>query len=207
MEYESFLIVATISLLGMISPGPDFFLVVRNSLNYPHKYALMTCWGVIMGIFTHMSYCVAGIAVLIQTTPWLFNTLRYVGAAYLGWIGIKALLAKTNGVSYVDRSYNICKINYFKAFMQGYLCNLLNPKATLFFLAIFTQVLALDSSLLEKLCVALIIWIEAVLWWPLVTIVFQSEIVRRGYFKIQFIIDKLLAVILLGLSLKVALDF
>ena len=195
MNYDLFIVVATIGLLGMVSPGPDFFMVVKNSLNYQRKYALMTCLGVIMGIFTHMSYCIAGIALLIKTTPWLFTFLRYAGAAYLAWIGFKALLAKNSGVSYVNQSAKIMNVTYRKAFMQGYLCNLLNPKATLFFLAIFTQVLAF------------IIWVEAIIWWPIVTAIFQSELIRRRYFKIQFLVDKLLGVILLGLAIKVAFDY
>lgn len=207
MNYDLFIVVATIGLLGMVSPGPDFFMVVKNSLNYQRKYALMTCLGVIMGIFTHMSYCIAGIAVLIKTTPWLFTFLRYAGAAYLAWIGFKALLAKNSGVSYVNQSAKIMNVTYRKAFIQGYLCNLLNPKATLFFLAIFTQVLALDSSLMDKLIVAFIIWVEAIIWWPIVTAIFQSELIRRRYFKIQFLVDKLLGVILLGLAIKVAFDY
>lgn len=205
MGWDAFLFVATISFLGMISPGPDFFLVMKNSLSYPRKYAMMSCFGVVIAVLTHMSYCVAGIAVIIQTTPWLFTILRYVGATYLIWLGIKALLAKAGGSTYLGRGTFTQAISYKKAFMQGYLCNLLNPKATLFFLAIFTQVLAIDSTLFDKLFVAFIIWIEAVIWWPCVVIVFQSEIVQRRYFKIQCIVDKLLGVILIALGIKVAL--
>ena len=110
-------------------------------------------------------------------------------------------------LSYVNQSAKIMNVTYRKAFMQGYLCNLLNPKATLFFLAIFTQVLALDSSLMDKLIVAFIIWVEAIIWWPIVTAIFQSELIQRRYFKIQFLVDKLLGVILLGLAIKVAFDY
>lgn len=205
MAADSFIIVATISFLGMISPGPDFFLVVKNSLHYPRKCALITCIGVIMGIFTHMSYCVVGIAMLIKTTPWLFTILRYVGATYLAWIGCKAILAKNIGLNDTQQSMKINHISCYKAFIQGYLCNLLNPKATLFFLAIFTQILAFDSSLTDKLLVAFIIWIEAVFWWPFVMVVFQSTLIRQRYFRMQFVIDKLLGIILLVLAINVAL--
>lgn len=205
MNWELLWLVATISFLGMISPGPDFFLVVKNSLSYPRKYALMTCFGIIMALMVHMSYCVAGIAIIIKTTPWLFTLLRYAGAFYLIWIGIKGLLAKGNGTTYIGDDETKINIGYQKAFMQGFLCNLLNPKATLFFLAIFTQVLAIESSLTDKLLVAAVILIEAIFWWPFVVTVFQSALVQRRYFKIQFIVDKLLAVILIAVGVKVAL--
>jgi len=60
---------------------------------------------------------------------------------------------------------------------------------------------------MDKLLVAFIIWFEALLWWPLVVFIFQTQIVQRRYFKLQFIIDKLLGVILILLGFKVALGY
>lgn len=207
MTVDTLILIITISCLGMISPGPDFFLVLKNSLSYNRKIALMTCLGVISAIAIHMSYCVAGIAVLITTTPWLYNALRYAGAAYLLWIGVKALLAKSSGTAYVSKQTQELNVTAKAAFMQGLLCNLLNPKATLFFLAIFTQLLNASSTIVDKLVVAFIIWLEAAIWWPMVVFVFQTQIVQRRYFKLQVIIDKLLGVILIVLGVKVGLGF
>ncbi|RKS85960.1 RhtB (resistance to homoserine/threonine) family protein [Orbus hercynius] len=205
MTLDLLLMVATIGFLGMISPGPDFFFVVKSSLSYPRRYAMMTCLGVVLGIMTHMVYCVAGIAIIIKTTPWLFSLLRYVGALYLIWLGIKAIFSKVHGNIYLGHNAKKHNISYTKALIKGYLCNLLNPKATLFFLAIFTQFLTVDSSLLDKLTVSVIILLEALIWWPFVVFVFQSEAVQRRYFKMQFIIDKLLGLVLIALGIKVAL--
>lgn len=207
MTVDTLILVITISCLGMISPGPDFFLVLKNSLSYNRKIALMTCLGVISAIAIHMSYCVAGIAVLITAPPWLYNALRYAGAAYLLWIGVKALLAKSRGTAYVSKQTQELDVTAKAAFMQGLLCNLLNPKATLFFLAIFTQLLNASSTIVDKLVVAFIIWLEAAIWWPMVVFVFQTQIVQRRYFKLQVIIDKLLGVILIVLGVKVGLGF
>lgn len=207
MTIEAFIFVATISFLGMVSPGPDFFLVLKNSLSYSRKSALISCLGVIFSILVHMSYCVAGIAVLIKATPLLFNLLRYVGAGYLIWLGIKALRAKQSGTNYVCTNSSKSDLPCKTAFLQGFLCNLLNPKATLFFLAVFTQVLNTESSVSDKLWVAFIIFVEALMWWPFVVFVFQAQMVQRRYFKAQFFIDKLLGIILIALGVKVALGF
>lgn len=200
---ETTIIVTIISTLGMLSPGPDFFMVLKNASRYQRKAAMMTAIGVTAGIATHMVYCVAGIAVVIATTPWLFNILKYVGAAYLIWIGIQALLAPSDGkvnFSNVDKQQTSLK----KAFLQGYLCNLLNPKATLFFLSVFTQVLDINSTFGEKLWYASIIVMLGVVWWPLLVLLIQSEPVQRTLTKIQKIIDKLLGVVLVGFGIKVA---
>ncbi|RYC41156.1 LysE family transporter [Pectobacterium zantedeschiae] len=201
---ETSLFVATIATLGMLSPGPDFFLVIRNAARYPRAAAMMTALGVICGVATHMAYCVAGLAVVITTTPWLFNVLKYAGAAYLIWIGIQALF--TRGGSKMDVS-NLTQqsVSLKKAFLQGYLCNLLNPKATLFFLAMFTQVLNIHSGIGEKLWYAMIIWLLSLVWWPLLVVLFQSEPVRRGLAKVQKLVDKLLGTVLIALGIKVAL--
>ncbi len=202
---ETTFFIATIATLGMISPGPDFFLVIKNAARYPRAAALMTSVGVVCGVMTHMSYCVAGLAVVITTTPWLFGLLKYAGAAYLVWVGLHALFSRGDSKMDVNQ-YTQQQTSLKKAFMQGYLCNLLNPKATLFFLAMFTQVLSVDSGLGEKLWYAAVIVGLSVLWWPLLVLLIQSEPVRKGLAKAQKIVDKLLGGVLIALGVKVALS-
>ncbi|ANI30887.1 lysine transporter LysE [Yersinia entomophaga] len=202
---ETSLFVATIATLGMLSPGPDFFLVIKNAARYRRSAAMMTAFGVICGVATHMSYCVAGLAVVITTTPWLFNFLKYAGAVYLIWVGIQALLSR--GESKMNISHLPQQtIKMKNAFLQGYLCNLLNPKATLFFLAVFTQILQINSGIGEKLWYASIILGLAVVWWPILVILIQSAPVRRGLAKAQKLVDKVLGGLLIGLGIKVALS-
>lgn len=202
---ETSLFVAGIATLGMLSPGPDFFLVIKNAARYPRLAAMMTAFGVICGVATHMSYCVAGLAVVITTTPWLFNVLKYAGAMYLIWVGIQALLSRGGSKMNVS-SLPQQQVSLKSAFVQGYLCNLLNPKATLFFLAVFTQVLQINSGLGEKLWYAGIIFGLSAVWWPVLVFLIQSGPVRRGLEKTQKVVDKLLGGMLIALGIKVALS-
>jgi len=202
---ETSLFIATIAALGMISPGPDFFLIVKNSVRYRRSAALMSALGVNCAIATHMAYCVAGLAVVITSTPWLFMLLKYAGAAYLIYIGVQALISRGGSkldLSNVDPEHTSLK----KAFLQGYLCNLLNPKATLFFLSIFTQALNVNSDISEKLLYAGIILGLSTVWWPSLVLLVQSSPVRRGLAKFQKIVDKLLGGVLIALGIKVALS-
>ncbi|MGL5952020.1 MULTISPECIES: LysE family transporter [Providencia] len=203
--YQTSIMVATIAALGMLSPGPDFFLIIKNSARYQRSAAMMTALGIIVAIALHMSYCVAGLAVLITTTPWLFNVLKYAGAAYLIWIGIKSLMPQS--AQQVDLNLTQHeRVSFKKAFMQGFLCNLLNPKATLFFLAIFTQVLSVDSTFSEKLWFAFIIWGLAVIYWPILVLLIQSAPVRKWLSKVQKYVDKVLGVVLVAFGIRVALS-
>ena len=202
---ETSLLIVTIATLGMLSPGPDFFLIVKNAARYRRSAAMMSALGVNCAVATHMTYCVAGLAVVITTTPWLFMLLKYAGAAYLIYVGVQALLSR--GGSKMDLT-NVAPENTSlkKAFLQGYLCNLLNPKATLFFLSIFTQVLNVNSGLGEKIWYAGIILMLSSFWWPSLVILIQSAPVRRGLAKAQKLIDKLLGGVLIALGIKVALS-
>lgn len=197
--------VASIATLGILSPGPDFFMVIKNAARYRRLPAMMTALGITGGVATHMSYCVAGLAVVITTTPWLFDILKYAGAAYLIWVGLLALLArgqKSMDMSNVEQQETTLK----KAFIQGYLCNLLNPKATLFFLSIFTQVLNVKSGFPEKLWYAGVILTVSIVWWPMLVVLIQSAPIRRGLAKAQKILDKMLGGLLIALGIKVALS-
>lgn len=202
--WETSLLVITISTLGMLSPGPDFFLVIKNAVRYSRSVAMITVLGVLCGIITHMAYCVAGLAVVITTTPWLFHFLKYIGAVYLIWIGVQALRIKGSGSLNIELVVPQ-NISFKEAFTQGYLCNLLNPKATLFFLAIFTQVLDIHSSLGEKLWYAFIILILGVIWWPILVFLIRSAPVRSILTKMHQWVDKLLGVALIALGIKVGL--
>lgn len=90
--------------------------------------------------------------------------------------------------------------------MQGFLCNVLNPKATLFFLAIFTQVLSVDSTFSEKLWFAFIIWGLAVIYLLILVLLIQSTPVRKGLAKVQKYVDKVLGVVLVAFGVRVALS-
>ncbi|WP_428945155.1 LysE family translocator [Pantoea sp. FN060301] len=202
---ETSLFIITIAGLGMLSPGPDFFLIIKNAVRYRRSAAMMSALGINCAVATHMAYCVAGLAVVITTTPWLFMLLKYAGAAYLITIGVQALLSRGGGKLDLS-SVQPETTSRRKAFLQGYLCNLLNPKATLFFLAMFTQVLNVNTGLGEKVWYAGIILALSSVWWPLLVILIQSEPVRRGLAKAQKLIDKLLGGVLIALGIKVALS-
>ncbi len=201
---ETSLLVMSIAALGMLSPGPDFFLIIKNAARYPYNAAMMTALGVILGIVTHMIYCVAGLAVVIAAIPQLFNLIKYIGAIYLIWLGCQALISKGEHKICVSQNEKQ-QVSQKQAFFQGYLCNLLNPKATLFFLALFTQVLSPNSTILEKLWYASIIVLLGVIWWPLLVHLVQHPKVQNIFNKAQSPIDKLLGGLLIALGIKVGI--
>lgn len=202
---SSVISVTVISLLGMLSPGPDFFLVLKNAARYSRAAALTTVAGIVCAVIVHMTYCVLGLAIIIAQTPWLFNIIRYSGAAYLIYLGIKALRSQ-NHYTLQAEAVQKQEISLKAAFLQGFLCNLLNPKATLFFLAVFTQVIDIHTGLWEKIAYAGIIVGLAVLYWPILVYLIQHAAVKRCLNSIQNQVDKLLGGVLILFGIKVALS-
>lgn len=78
----SFLLIGSLNFLAVISPGPDFAMVVKTALTQPRKPAVFTALGIALGIFVHVSYCVLGLAIIITQSILLFSLVKYLGAAY-----------------------------------------------------------------------------------------------------------------------------
>src|SRR5690606_11474360 len=137
MSYAAeFLLVASAHLLAVASPGPDFALVLRQSITHGRATAIRTSLGIGTGILFHVTYSVLGLALLIRGSEAVFAAVKYAGAAYLIWIGAKALLTRPYpATSPAGAGSDRPKRG---AFVTGLLVNVLNPKAVLFFVALFS---------------------------------------------------------------------
>ena len=89
--YSQLLLVMSIQILCLVSPGPDFFIVVRHAMQYSRKTGLYTAAGISAGLSVHIIYSILGLGYLISSSVALFTLIRYIGAAYLIYIGIKAI--------------------------------------------------------------------------------------------------------------------
>ena len=193
-----------ISLLGAISPGPDFVIVTRNCLRGTFRNGFLTALGVSSAVLVHVTYCLFGIAIVIQESPLLFHILKYLGAAYLFYLGIMLLKEKISP----EGSPKIADATIKKkrsSFLSGFLCNLLNPKATLFVLSLFTQFIDPGMSVLIKALMGSVFAFIVFVWFVLLSYLITHRLLQKHFAKFQFVITKAMGVILLMLSLYVAL--
>jgi RhtB (resistance to homoserine/threonine) family protein len=198
-----FITVAVLHILVLVSPGPDFVLVAHNSLKYSRRSGLMTAMGVGLGILVHAAYSIAGLAYLISQSVVVFNIVKILGGIYLVYIGFKALTAKNFETSSEVLPEEKKTNNNFSDFRTGFLTNILNPKVTLFFLALFTQVISADTPLVLKLAYAVEMSAVTTLWVCLVAYAFSHDSFRTRIIKVQKYIDKTLGLILVVLGLKI----
>jgi RhtB (resistance to homoserine/threonine) family protein len=202
MELSLQLFLAYSVFLGaMMAPGPDLMIVLQNALCYSSRSGIYTAAGIAVAACIHMAYCVAGIGLLISKSILLFNLVKFIGAAYLIYMGIMALRSK--GKSLDESAMRSAATKSDKnAFVNGFITNLFNPKATLFFLALFTQVIDPDMSQSTQGILCLAMFVTAFVWFSLVSVVMGSQHVRQGYFKMSKFTDRLFGAFFIALGVK-----
>ena len=119
----------------IISPGPDTIVILRHAVNGGRGDGLAAVTGVQLGLVVHTALAVAGISVVIAASPVLFKGIAVIGAAYLAWIGVNSLGG--GGGLALDEAGNATGAGAGRALREAALCNLLNPKVILLFLALF----------------------------------------------------------------------
>lgn len=201
---SEFFAITFLIMLAAISPGPDFAMVTKNSLLYSRKAGILTAMGISCSLLIHASYCILGLAIIISKSLLIFSIIKYIGAAYLSYIGIKALLAKREIADYQDNNSNKKDLHAYQAFRQGLLCNLLNPKAIMFLLAFFTIIIKPTISWSTQIGYGLEIGIVHMLWFSSLALMITHRRVRSILNKVQFYIVKVMGVVLIGFGIKIA---
>lgn len=204
MYLNEFLLVAMVHLLAVISPGPDFAVVIRNSVASGRQTGQLTALGIGAGIFVHVTYSLLGIGLIVSQSVWLFNMLKLLAGGYLLYLGIKALRTKAQSAS--DQStLSPSPLSSGKAFAQGFVTNGLNPKATLFFLSLFTLIISPDTPVLIQAGYGVYLALATTLWFTLVATLFGHQRVRHGFYRMGHWFDRLMGAMLIGLGLHLAL--
>lgn len=196
--------ISFIIMLAAISPGPDFAMVVKNTLLYGRKAGVFTAFGVSSSLLIHSSYCVLGLAIIITQSLLLFSIIKYIGAAYLIYIGIKSLLTKRKDAQKEEQKDTVVVLNGFQLFSQGLLCNLLNPKAIMFILAFFTLIINPSTSWLAQLGFGIEIALIHLIWFSGLAIVITHQRVKANLTKLQHYIVKVMGAVLIGFGAHIA---
>lgn len=205
MYWTEFLTVALIHLLAVASPGPDFAVVVRESVTHGRRAGTWTALGVGCAISIHVTYSLLGIGLIVSQSIMLFNTLKWLAAAYLFYIGIKALRAKPSGGDGSVTAAAPSERTPRGAFVAGFVTNGLNPKATLFFLSLFTVVINPHTPVLVQAGYGVYLACATAAWFSFVALLFSQQRVRAGFARLGHWFDRMMGVVLVGLGIKLAL--
>jgi len=192
-----------IHLLAVMSPGPDFFMLVRNALTYSRKTGIYTAIGFGLGIGVHIAYSILGLGLIISKSVMIYSAIKYAGAAYLIYIGIQSFRSKSDKLDVGDTSKK-ADISPLKAIRIGFITNVLNPKATLFFLSLFTIVVGPETSTPMLAYLGVIMMINTTLWFSFLSYLITHSKVLPVFEKYQNAFNKSFGGILVAIGIKVA---
>lgn len=205
MEYLPIILKVTlIHFLAVVSPGPDFIMCLRNSLTYSRKTGIWTALGIGSGISVHIFYSLAGFSLIVSRSILLFNSIKLLGAIYLIYIGIKTFLSKSSKIDVGEQSKE-ADISPSAAFKMGFMTNVLNPKATMFFLSLFTLVISPDTPSHIMAVISVILVVNTALWFTLVAVFMTQKGIRSIFERYQNAFNRGFGALLIAVGIKVAL--
>lgn len=196
--WAEFATVAIVHLLAVASPGPDFAIMLRQAMTQSRRNALLSATGVGLGILVHVTYSLLGIGLLIQQSLALFTVLKIIGALYLTWIAIQCLKSRAGGIHVETQGTKVQ--SGFAAFRLGFLTNTLNPKATLFFVSLFSVIISPGTPVAVQAGYGVYMALATGLWFSGVAVFFTLPRVRRGFDRFGHWLDRLMGGVLLVLA-------
>lgn len=202
---NEFLMVTLVHFLAVISPGPDFAIVIRQSISFGRKTAIITSLGIGAGISVHVLYTLLGIGFIITQSDSAFMVAKVIGILYLSYLGIKMLFSKVQTSKDSDIKIDADKSHHQRAFMLGFMTNVLNPKATMFFLAVFTSIVSIHTPLMVQSIYGLWITLTTALWFSLVSFFFSQQKIRDKFVSHGYIFERVMGVVLLLFATKLGL--
>lgn len=208
MQYfQDFLILATIHFFVLIVPGPDFAVITQQSVSHGRRVGLMTAFGISVGLSIHLLYTLLGFSLIIRTNETVFTVIKVLSALYLSYLGFS--LIKNNLVTRLTPNK---KLDGFdnqvskapsdrSAFIKGFITNASNPKATLFFLVIFTTIISPATPLSIQILNGLWMCLATMAWYTLVSRLFTRPNIRNLFLKRKKWFEIFIGIVLIALAI------
>ncbi len=204
INFEAFVIAG---ILLNLTPGADTMYILGRSISQGKKAGILSVLGIVTGALVHCVFASLGLSIILAKSALAFEIVKYLGAAYLIYLGIKTLLLKSKEEFELTEKNK--DVNYRKIYVSGILTNVLNPKIALFFLAFLPQFINPDyaQNSIPFLILGLT-FVTTVTIWCLFLAVFSSKLsnqIRKNY-KIKIWLDKITGGIFIALGIKLALS-
>jgi RhtB (resistance to homoserine/threonine) family protein len=198
------------ALAFILMPGADFTLIMKTTLNKGRKAGQITACGIAAGLVVHTTAAVLGLSAIIVKSAFLFDVVKYIGAAYLFYLGITSFITKDTQEGYDASDSNKTAVidnNLWSIFTQGVLANVLNPKTVIFYLTFLPQFVIQSKPVIPQLVLlGTILVILSLIWFAFLAYAFGYI---RNYFDnpvFKSRMQKVTGALLISFGLKLALD-
>ncbi len=199
---QGIILIFSIHLLAAASPGPDFVMVTQQTLINGKRTGFLCSFGITLGLSVHILYSAFGLAAVIAHSTKILWIIKCFGGSYLIYIGFKGLRAKQAEDQELSAALPGKKSDV-KIIGMGFLCNVLNPKASIYFLSLFTVVLTPGIPPAYVAVYGAWIMMIQLLWFSLVVFVLSSPVVNDRFKRIGHWIDRILGGVLVLIGIKV----
>lgn len=205
-EYSFLLLIAGVLLVGAMSPGPSFLVVAQNSLAKSRAQGIATAFGTGLGVSLFAILASFGVTTLIEQVPSLYIAFKIIGGVYLLYLGYRIwsgarqpLPASADDISHSN------KHSWFKSFSMGLITQISNPKTALVIAGIFAAFVPANPPQFTAFYVAVIAFVIDFSWYVLVALTLSSARSRSVYSRAKTNFDRLAAVFLGMIGLKLIL--
>ncbi|WP_158781979.1 threonine export protein RhtC [Pantoea sp. BAV 3049] len=203
-----FLTVALVHLVALMSPGPDFFFVSQTAASRSRKEAMLGVLGITMGIVIWAGVALMGLNLILQKMAWLHQIIMVAGGLYLLWMGWQMLRSARqqhkNPLPPQEKAVELSRNG--RSLMRGFLTNLANPKAVIYFGSVFSLFVGDDVGSGARWGLFLLIIAETFAWFTLVASIFALPAMRRGYQRAAKWIDGVAGALFAGFGIHLILS-
>ncbi|WP_439056312.1 threonine export protein RhtC [Serratia bockelmannii] len=196
-----FLTVALVHLIALMSPGPDFFFVSQTAASRSRREAMMGVVGISLGIVVWAGVALMGLHLILQKMAWLHQIIMVGGGIYLCWMGWQLLRSARAQQATPAAEAQVALPKAGRSFIRGFLTNLSNPKAVIYFGSVFSLFVGDSVGAGARWGLFLLIVAETFVWFSLVAVVFALPAMRRGYQRLAKWIDGVAGVLFTGFGL------
>lgn len=198
-HFHEFVSLALIHLLAVIAPGPDFAVTVRQSVRHGRWAGVQVAIGIGAGISVHVLYTLLGVGALLHANALLMTATRMLGASYLLYLVFSFLrgAGRSSSAGKLEGTGTASALGWRRSFLLGFVTNATNPKATLFFLAIFTTVVSAGTPLKVQVLYGIWMCLVNASWFVLVSVLFTQQAVRDRFLRMGGWLEGMMALVFL----------
>ena len=195
-----FITVGLAHFLALLSPGPDFVLIVKSAIKNDSKDAMGVALGITIANAVYISLCLIGIGSILAASALLMIVLKIIGGLFLIYLAVQALQARKSSYSQLDIkesiNTNVTNTTFLKEFVAGFISGIFNPKNLLFYLSLFTVVLTPEVSFAFKLSLGIWMTIVVLVWDTSIIFLLSTRKVRQKFTQAAYYIDKITGALL-----------
>ena len=206
-EYQLLLSLALIHTLALASPGPDFALVVKLATQAQRRTALASALGLAVAITLHTLLSLTGISLIIKSAENIYIAVQLIGATYLAWMGLgairEAIMHWRDHAQLKIIPTSTRELTALQGFIQGLSTNLLNPKAMVFFITLFSTLISPTVNLETKAAITLLMFLLSLIWFSLIALVLSKPVIQQKMQRATPMINLITGLLFVSVSLVI----